>query len=354
MMTLNRSMIAAIAITTLSTFLIVYVTTPGAQHDTFQHYDRRSAPYIDCSQEPRTNTSSIAVVTLLSDVSNQYFGLQSMLITANDQYLLMAKVLAYSLRTFGRLPCQVPLVMLVADDVKLDVHRRRELEWFGWQLRSVQHIAAPDKVSNSAFEPRFKKLFTKLRIFDLDEFESVLYLDCDTMIVSDVRPIFDFLPTMKFLNLSVAMSYNKLILDSANDKFKKTPLYQAGVILLRPQKNFVKRMVFDADTMNYNVYWSEQGFLSSYFDKNVYILPYIYNVLPSTLITESGRQYWQYVSDRAVIVHYTVTKQWDVTGGAGSGFVCWLKNFYELCDLWHATKNQALDFYETSCKDKNI
>ncbi|KAJ3051306.1 hypothetical protein HK097_007723, partial [Rhizophlyctis rosea] len=65
----------------------------------------------------------------------------------------------------------------------------------GWTLRSVPLIPAPkpSKGKKGVEEPRFKDLFTKFWVWNWeDEFEHVLVVDADTVVVGKVDEVFEW------------------------------------------------------------------------------------------------------------------------------------------------------------------
>lgn len=61
------------------------------------------------------------------------------------------------------------------------------LAWeVGWQPRPVKRIPPPGYVLKN-----FKDQFTKLRIWELEEFERVVYMDSDMLVMGDINELFD-------------------------------------------------------------------------------------------------------------------------------------------------------------------
>lgn len=45
-------------------------------------------------------------------------------------------------------------------------------------------------VSNCCHPPRCVLQYTKLRLWELDEFSRIVYLDADTLVMGDITPLF--------------------------------------------------------------------------------------------------------------------------------------------------------------------
>ena len=92
-----------------------------------------------------------------------------------------------------------------------------------------------DKLKNDLGRPELGKTFTKIKLWSLDEYEKVLYLDADT------------LPLLPADNaISVA---DLLKLDFSQDKIIAAPdsgfpdIFNSGVFLLRPNQNTYEELV---------------------------------------------------------------------------------------------------------------
>ncbi|CAD1810233.1 Glycosyl transferase 8 family protein [Candida parapsilosis] len=159
-----------------------------------------------------------------------------------------------------------------------------------------------DKLKNDLGRPELGKTFTKIKLWSLDEYEKVLYLDADT------------LPLLPADNaISVA---DLLKLDFSQDKIIAAPdsgfpdIFNSGVFLLRPNQNTYEELVTlvqeSIENPNVSFDGADQGLLNQYFnsqpdwvvqlfdntetnvdqrqdvDNNWIKLPFLYNVTPSS------------------------------------------------------------------------
>ncbi|KAF8622224.1 hypothetical protein AX15_007165 [Amanita polypyramis BW_CC] len=102
-----------------------------------------------------------------------------------DSYLAGTLVLHYGLRA---VKSKYPLVAMVTSSLPEDV--RTIVQEQGIQLREVE----PLKSAASNFNPydkRFENVWTKLRAFELDEYDRVVLLDCDMIIKRNMDELFD-------------------------------------------------------------------------------------------------------------------------------------------------------------------
>jgi len=101
-------------------------------------------------------------------------------------YILGAMVLARSLRTAAR--TRHDLVLLHTDSVPAAALRL--LSRAGWRPREVEEVQGVSELYNHG-EPRFQGVFTKLRVFELLEYEKVICMDIDTLAIGSMDELFD-------------------------------------------------------------------------------------------------------------------------------------------------------------------
>jgi inositol phosphorylceramide glucuronosyltransferase 1 len=92
----------------------------------------------------------------------------------DDDYGVAVRVLAYSLqkvKTQARLVC-LYIPGQVSSEVLSSVGKA------GWELIEVERIVPPHPPSD-----QYRDQFTKLRIWDLTQFEAVFYMDGDTLVL---------------------------------------------------------------------------------------------------------------------------------------------------------------------------
>jgi len=103
----------------------------------------------------------------------------------NADYILGALVLGKSLRQEG---ARHDLIVMYTSDVlppAIELLRR-----VGWQPREVEAVQGVDRLYNHG-EPRFEGVFTKLRVMGLTEYEKVLLLDIDTLVLKNMDHLFE-------------------------------------------------------------------------------------------------------------------------------------------------------------------
>lgn len=83
---------------------------------------------------------------------------------------------------------QYPLVVMVTDTV--DAQTRQVLEKMGCRIRDVEMWRVEHATSTMAYE-RFKFVWTKLRAFELFEYERVIMIDSDMLMCRNMDELFD-------------------------------------------------------------------------------------------------------------------------------------------------------------------
>ena len=101
-------------------------------------------------------------------------------------YVLGALVLGYSI---GRTGSRHARVCLHTEDVP---QHFLALLAKVWECRLVEHVKSTPTLSVG--EPRFEKVFTKLRGMSLTDFEKILVLDIDMLVRSNVDELFELTP----------------------------------------------------------------------------------------------------------------------------------------------------------------
>jgi len=107
------------------------------------------------------------------------------LMTGSDEYVWGAKALAVSLQT---VKSQADLVVLVTSDV--DFATRRDMESVGYKIKEVAQINDHKDYHNGVHGRRFTNVMTKLAVWNLTEYERVVYFDADILVVRNVDSLF--------------------------------------------------------------------------------------------------------------------------------------------------------------------
>ncbi|KAK6333856.1 hypothetical protein TWF730_004038 [Orbilia blumenaviensis] len=107
----------------------------------------------------------------------------------NDMYFVGARMLAYQLLhdPETRTNRSIPFIVLVTSAVSES--KRRTLESDGATVIFAEDVPLPFWVKTGV--TRWKDQFTKLRLFELVEYERIAFIDADTLITRNLDSIFD-------------------------------------------------------------------------------------------------------------------------------------------------------------------
>jgi len=252
-------------------------------------------------------------------------------LTHGDAYAPGVEALGRSLRA----TTAEPMVLMVTEDVPR--HARNRLASQGWTLHEIQPVKNPTPAHEQLF-PRFDKVFTKLRAWELDGFDKVVLLDADMVVLQSLDDLFDR-PEL-----------------AASPDFLRPDHFNSGLMVLEPSRPKLARMLEAlAEAPSYD--GGDQGFLNSFFgdwytgpgDRRLatwYNLPnFIYQFMHGhpSLRGELERE--------ARIVHYLVQKPWEspttVTGGSELWWNAYMGVHPELDAGWkrqlHAIEDSSFD-----------
>lgn len=241
------------------------------------------------------------------------------LLSHGDAYVPGVEALGWSLIHTGS---RVPRIAMVTEDVPAGARLRLRRQ--GWMLRDVD--AVPSPVGNALF-PRFRHVFTKLRVFGLEGLERVVFLDADTIVLQPLDELFD--------RSGFAAAPDFLLPDQFN----------SGVMALSPSTDLLERMLAAlADAGSYD--GGDQGFLNRFFDDwywgpaerrlaagyNTHHFIYQFILSHPTLRRT--------LEPTIRVVHYTVQKPWEdrpwptLSGGAAAWWRQYLGAHPELNRSW--------------------
>jgi alpha-N-acetylglucosamine transferase len=227
-------------------------------------------------------------------------------VLTGEAYLPGAVALARSLRAAG---ATRPLVVLataaVRDVAALEVHgcrvRRIELPPLSesFQRRhetSAIHAASPfTRGVKPAFHDTLHN-FAKLRLWELDEYRKLVYLDADTLVLQNIDELFEY----------PAFSAAPNLYEGAGDLTRMN----SGVFVAQPSRLVFADMLRVLEGSGQTYRRTDQTFLQAYFPR-WHGLPYVYNTLQYVYFNLP--QLWQWSAIR--VIHYQYEKPWDLAAG---------------------------------------
>lgn len=205
----------------------------------------------------------------------------------------------------------------------------------GWELLPVEYVPPPEGGKDVFW--RFLDQYTKLRIWTLDrepgtQLRSVVYLDADTLVKRNFDELFD-LPF-------VFGAATDVYLDNRGFSIG----FNAGVLAIKPDSKVFEDMLTKIYRNNYKHGDAEQGFLNLYYGQQVVRIPHIYN--GNLAIKTKSPTYWDAIRDEMRIVHFTLTKPFDMAPRCGDeGGMCTVE------EIWDTSRHKG--FVEMAKADRN-
>ncbi|KAI9201947.1 LPS:glycosyltransferase [Polychytrium aggregatum] len=213
------------------------------------------------------------------------------LVTADD-YVIGAKVLRHSLSKVGS---PYPLVIMYSESVSPEgVRSLAGLD--NVILRLVTPLLAqPHQKVNYAFE-RFKEVWSKMKAWELTDFEVVTFLDSDMLVLQNMDELFDLLPEDKQLVASAGCCCNPM-------KFAHYPkhwipencpmpkpladqrYFNSGMFVFRPSLETMDSITerFHSETDLTRFMFADQDFLNEFF-ADYSASPLRYNALRTAMV----------------------------------------------------------------------
>jgi hypothetical protein len=153
-----------------------------------------------------------------------------------DEFLLGVRVLGKSIKNTGTTKDMVALVSKGVTPEAMDL-----LEADGWIVTQIELLANP----NSHRPARFWGVYTKLKIFNMTNYDKVVFLDADTIVTHTIEDLFE---CQKFC---------------AN--LKHSERLNSGVMVVEPSSELFEDMLSKVAILH-SYTGGDQGFLNSYYE----------------------------------------------------------------------------------------
>lgn len=182
-------------------------------------------------------TTIVLASLILSCHANKKCAVVTM-ITGNDEgYIMGAIALGNSLKKHNT---QMEMLCLTYRIGGGEVGKS-DLKRSGWELREVELIKHPDPNDKS----RFVHVFTKLHIFELTEYDRVVYLDSDTIVNTNIDEL-----------CNCNSRYCAVV---------RNTFFNAGVMTITPSQEVFDDMVYRYTKIPAKLMPGDQDFLNMYF-----------------------------------------------------------------------------------------
>eukprot|EP01117_Protostelium_nocturnum_P015241 TRINITY_DN5887_c0_g1_i2.p1 TRINITY_DN5887_c0_g1~~TRINITY_DN5887_c0_g1_i2.p1 ORF type:complete len:261 (-),score=62.70 TRINITY_DN5887_c0_g1_i2:317-1099(-) len=188
---------------------------------------------------------------------------------------------------------QIPRIILHIEQLPMEDSERELLMNWGWQVREVKGIEAPIPTL-----PQYHWLFTKLRLWEMTDFDRIIFLDLDIAILGNFNELWALPHSFEFAAVMDIMDH------------KKSVDLNAGMLMITPSLSVSKelmRLMNDTQSKEeYSKYgFAEQGFFNWYYQHNYLMLPSKFNFNVESM--HKCRLY-EVVEDDIRMVHFTTHK----------------------------------------------
>ncbi|CAF1049637.1 unnamed protein product [Adineta ricciae] len=170
------------------------------------------------------------------------------------------------------------------------------LRQVGWIPRIVRNISPPLQGTWL----HFINQFTKITLWNMTEFDSIIYLDIDTLVLNDISHLHELVTDPSRTRFEFAA-----VADNWHGKFAYH--FNAGVLVLHPSTSVFNELIRTMSLPNnYHPTMAEQAFLNAFFQLRYLQLPLIYNV--NLAMYSSYSDLWQRMQRDFRVVHFTLVK----------------------------------------------
>jgi lipopolysaccharide biosynthesis glycosyltransferase len=156
----------------------------------------------------------------------------------------------------------------------------------------------------NTFHPRFSKNWVKLRAWNMTEYDSLLMVDADTVILRDITHLFK-------LPASFATVLDS---DKDNSEYNSLGRMQGGVVFLRPCPAVCQHMMSILDSnprLRFLNAHAEQSFLDWYFLDSRWALPVHYNAISKLSLVDHNNG-TTHGGSKVTILHYANDKPFKI------------------------------------------
>lgn len=250
-----------------------------------------------------------------------------MLLMGNSPYFLGALITGYSLK---QVKTKYDIVLMVTPEVPLK--QKEILSSIFDRVVEIEHVKINPKIIKNYEITRFQDVFTKLQCLLFVEYEKIIMMDIDMLVVKNMDALFD-------LNPPSACSTSKHIAHGE----PLTGRINAGVMLLSPNKHEYDEIIKDINRSNQNKQYKnpEQDYLSERYAGRWTSISFLYNF-------QFGKSWMtdKYNYNDAYNIHYSHhIKPWHLLENY-EGTIAKLKAINTIIHLY----TQWLDVYNGVCQ----
>lgn len=215
--------------------------------------------------------------------------------TCSDSFVPGVIALYNSLRESN---CNNDFLVMVTDDVSAEA--RQTLSSKNLQVVEVDKVYYNGKYKDKILDRYGKKdeswkMFTKLNIWKQTNYNKLIYLDADTIVLNNIDELFDVDELGAVLGGSQGLNYIGI---------------EAGVLVINPNLDTYNRLVEALESDVYDIKMSDQSFLNDYFTRieSINHIPEVYNRLYKRNSNPTGAKVFHFNSNKPWISPETLSK----------------------------------------------
>ena len=247
------------------------------------------------------------------------------MLTDDPVYVNSTLKLGHSLRRHTS-HTKFDMVVMELSNKPLDHDAWDCLREIGWQRCVVDRVVPLDEVSIRMYEPRFLDQFTKLHLWSMTMYETLVYMDSDTLALRSIDHLLDH-------NM-----HNKSIAAAAQTWHGMFQGFNMGVFVIHPSKHEHERLLgIQRDpSVQFEAHWAEQGFLNVVYKDMWDDLGFVNNAL--AWVAWQSNEYWLEQYPQINVIHYVGLKPWTCVPDMFDRILFAKTTYYKhLCQLWQDT-----------------
>ena len=273
--------------------------------------------------QPRTFSRRNGIPCKNTDFSPQHKRAVYTLLTDDPHYILSALKLAHALRLHTT-DEQFDMVVMEIESKPLGSTAWRCLQEMGWKRCVVDFIQPLDEAGTRTRYPRFVNVFTKLHVWGMTMYQTLVFLDADTLVLRSIS------------HLLKRKLGNKSIAASAQTWYGVFQDFNTGVFVIHPTRDEYERLLrLQQDlSIQFDTVWGDQGFLNVVYKDKWSDLGFTNNAL--AWVSWQNHDYWLHRYAHINIIHFTGLKPWVCFPGE---FIHWLISpsayYTQICKVWN-------------------
>ncbi|CAF0981662.1 unnamed protein product, partial [Brachionus calyciflorus] len=240
-------------------------------------------------------------------------------IVANEKFVLSSKKLIKSVIANTR-GIEYDKIIIEVDEFPLKNEWKDDLLKAGWDL--VCTVKRIQIYNETRLASRYRTVFTKLILFNMTQYDGIVFIDSDAFAIGDITSLFYFHNILDNNNYYLAVGPNYAF----KGNYAKTE-FNSGVFTLRPNKTEFDRLqkLCLSDLSHIGLGQADQNFLNYYYKDKWINIGFKFNFLTYPLLNYNFT--YEFIIKNTRIIHFAGAKPWS----------CYPQLKF-ICKLWNDIK----------------